>query len=520
MGPWGILLAAIVGLAAGLGGAYWWFAVRPSEQQPDETEDPAGILNEAKAEAKRILAAAEIEAKEKVQKIRSKVSEELDTMRKELAEQRKDLARWEERLKKQQSSARQREADLDKQTKALKQKEQTAEAAALSADRALSQARQQLEELAGLSAEQALERLNAQLLDEAKAEAAATIKKIEDEARAEADARTKTLIATAIQRYAGEYVAERTVSVVELPSDEMKGRIIGREGRNIRTFEAATGVDVVIDDTPEAVLLSCFNPVRREVARLALTRLVADGRIHPARIEDVVGHCESEIQAQCKEAGEQVVFDLGIHKMDSELIRLIGTLKYRSSYAQNLLRHSAEVGFLAGLMASELGISVKQARRAGLLHDIGKALDQNVEGDHAQVGAELARKHGESPAVVQAIATHHGNPEPATLLDIVVQTANNLSARRPGARRDMLESFVRRIDVLEKLCKGFDGVKKAYAIQAGREVRVVVANDRISDERSVLLAREIAEKIENELSYPGQIRVHVLRESRYTDVAK
>ncbi len=521
MGPWGILVGIVVG---GVIGAALVYVLRMSRAGDDsgsegesETEE---ILAKARAEAEQIRSSAELDAQEKIRQIRAKVTEELDAVRRDLANQKKELTRKEERLKKQLEAAKKRESELDRQGRSLAQKEQAAETAAKAADKALAEAREKLERIAGLTAEQAIEQLKAQVIEEARQKAAEQIHQVEREAAREAEERSKKLLVAAIQRYAGEYVAERTVAVVELPGDDMKGRIIGREGRNIRTFEAATGVDVVIDDTPEAVLLSCFNPVRREVARLALTRLVADGRIHPARIEEVVVRCETEVQAQCKEAGEQAVFDLGIHKMDAELVRLLGSLKFRSSYAQNLLRHSVEVGFLAGLMAAELGVNAKIARRAGLLHDIGKALDQSAEGSHALVGAQIAKKHGEPAAVVQAIAAHHGENAPASVLDVIVQAANNLSARRPGARKEMLESFVKRIEELEQLARTFKGVKKAFAIQAGREIRVMVASDKVSDDQAVLLAREIAAKVENELSYPGQIRVNVLRESRFTEVAK
>jgi ribonuclease Y len=302
--------------------------------------------------------------------------------------------------------------------------------------------------------------------------------------------------------------------VVQLPNDDMKGRIIGREGRNIRALEAATGVDVIIDDTPEAVILSCFNPVRREVARLALTRLISDGRIHPSRIEEVVKRCEDEVDAGCKEAGEQVVFDLGLHRVHPELVKRLGQLRFRASYAQNLLQHSAEVGYTSGIIAAELGFGVKLARRAGLLHDIGKTVDHEVEGSHAKVGADLARKYGESPKVVHAVAAHHDEEEPTHVLDLIVSAANRLSSQRPGARRERLHTYVQRLDDLERLCKDLKGVDKVYAIQAGREVRIIVDNDAISDEQAIILSKDIAKKVEEELTYPGQIKVCVIRETR------
>jgi ribonuclease Y len=350
--------------------------------------------------------------------------------------------------------------------------------------------------------------------DEANHEGAKLIKRIMSEANENADKEAKKIISTAIQRYAGDFVAERTVSVVQLPGDEMKGRIIGREGRNIRALEAATGIDLIIDDTPEAVILSGFNPVRREIARIALTRLIADGRIHPARIEDVVSRVTEEVDATIKEAGEQAAFDLGVHGVNSELIRVLGQLKFRTSYAQNVLQHSVEVAFLAGVMAAELGLDIKLAKRMGLLHDIGKAVDHEVDGPHALIGSKLAKKHGESDAVVNAIAAHHEDIRPETVYDYLVQAADALSGARPGARKETLENYVKRLEDLEKVANSFDGVSNTYAIQAGREVRVIVESDKISDANAGLLSRDIAAKIEETLTFPGQIKVVVIRETR------
>ncbi len=327
-------------------------------------------------------------------------------------------------------------------------------------------------------------------------------------------------MALAIQRYAGEYVAERTVSVVPLPSDEMKGRIIGREGRNIRALEAATGIDLIIDDTPEAVILSGFNPLRREVARLALEKLLADGRIHPGRIEEVVAKSEEEVEKSIKEAGEQAAFDLGVHGIHPEVLKLIGRLKYRTSYTQNVYLHSLEVAFLCGIMAAELGINVKQAKRAGLLHDLGKAVDHEVEGSHAVIGAELARKYGESPKIVHAIMAHHEDEKPNSVLAILVQAADALSGARPGARREMMETYVKRLEDLERIATSFGGVTNSFAIQAGREIRVMVASDQVTDETAVVMARDIAKKIEAEMTYPGQIKVNVIRETRAVEFAR
>ncbi|WP_027716409.1 ribonuclease Y, partial [Desulfuromonas sp. TF] len=377
-----------------------------------------------------------------------------------------------------------------------------------------------LERLSGLSSEEAKEQLIRTMESEARHDAAKRIKQIEDEAKETADKKAKEILALAIQRYAGDYVAEKTVSVVPLPTDEMKGRIIGREGRNIRAIEAATGIDLIIDDTPEAVIISGFNPVRREVARLALERLITDGRIHPARIEEVVNKAALEVDEAIREAGEQATFDVGVHGINPEIIKLIGRLKYRTSYGQNVLQHSLEVAFLCGIMAAELGLNVKQAKRAGLLHDIGKAVDHEIEGSHAVIGADLARKYGESPKIVHALAAHHEDEKPETMLAVLVQAADALSGARPGARREMLETYVKRLQDLERIGTSFGGVTSCFAIQAGREIRVMVSSEDVSDAHSHVLARDIARKIEDEMTYPGQIKVNVIRETRAIEYAK
>jgi ribonuclease Y len=440
--------------------------------------------------------------------------------RAELQKNEEALRRREEELAKKSGTLSGREQEFERKEKTVAGREQAAEATARRAEELLNESKQRLEKLAGMSAEEARKALEAQVIDEARKSAAVEIKRIEDAAKSEAEEKSKRILGTAIQRYAGEYVTERTVSVVQLPSDDLKGRIIGREGRNIRALEAATGIDLIIDDTPEAVIISCFNPVRREIAKLALTRLIADGRIHPTRIEEVVAKCTDEVEAQAKEAGEQAVFDLGLHKVHPELVRALGRLKWRASYAQNLLQHSIEVGLLAGIMAGELGLNVKLARRAGLLHDLGKGVDHEVEGPHATVGAALARKFNESPQVCAAIAQHHGDEPPSSVLSHIVDAANVLSGQRPGARQELLASYVTRLGDLEKLAEGFAGVQKAFAIQAGREVRVLVENSQVSDEQSLLLAKDIAKRIEDEAAYPGQVRVCVIRETRSVDYAK
>ncbi|MEM1347878.1 MAG: ribonuclease Y, partial [Myxococcota bacterium] len=377
-----------------------------------------------------------------------------------------------------------------------------------------------LEEVARLSAEEAKSQIIEQIVGEAKIEASRNIRAIEEEAIEEADKRAKKVISVAVQRYAGEFVAERSVNVVQLPSDDLKGRIIGREGRNIRALEAATGVDIIIDDTPEAVIVSGFDPVRREIARLTLEKLISDGRIHPSRIEEVAGKTEQEVSQKIKEAGEQAAFELGIHKLHPELLRTLGRLRYRTSYGQNMWSHSIEVGFLCGLMASELGVNVKVARRAGLLHDIGKALTHEQEGSHALIGAELAAKYGETEIVRNAIAAHHNEEPQNSVIAHLVIAADALSGARPGARREILETYIKRLEDLERISMDFEGVEKTYAIQAGREIRVMVQNSRVDDDQAFVLSREIARKIEDELTYPGQIKVTVIRETRAGDYAR
>jgi ribonuclease Y len=377
-----------------------------------------------------------------------------------------------------------------------------------------------LEEIAGISSEEAKNFLIQSMETEAKRDAAVLVRKIEEEAKRTADKQSREIIAYSIQRYAGDFVAENTVSVVNLPSDEMKGRIIGREGRNIRAIEAATGIDLIVDDTPEAVVLSSFDPIRREVARISLERLISDGRIHPGRIEDIVKKVRTEVDTIIRETGERTSFDVGVHDIHPEIINLLGSLKFRRSFSQNVLQHSIEVAHLTGMMAAELKMNVKEAKRAGLLHDIGKAIDHEVEGTHAAIGADYAKRFGESPRIVQAIATHHDDGRTNTLLGVLVQAADTLSAARPGARREMLETYVKRLEELEAIANSFNGVDKCYAIQAGREIRILVENEKISDNDAVMLCRDIIKKIEKDLTYPGQIKVTVIRETRVSDYAR
>jgi ribonucrease Y len=487
---------------------------------PESEEEKKRVIEAAQAEADALRRAAAVEAQESAQVTEAKAEAELRGRRQELERLAGETAARDGVLdRRERDLAAEREA-LARKDKQLQAREQAAEAAARAAATQAAEARGRLEKIAGLTTADARKALEAEVRDEARRAAAAEVKRIEDEAREQAQQRSQMILGAAIQRYASEYVTERTVSVVALPSDDMKGRIIGREGRNIRALEAATGIDLIIDDTPEAVVISCFNPVRREIARLALTRLIADGRIHPTRIEEMVEKATAEIEQQCSEAGEQAALDLGLGRLNPELTRLVGRLKFRSSGAQSLLAHSLEVGYLAGVIAGELEYPVKVARRAGLLHDIGNAVDQEMEGSHAQVGATMARKCGESPKVCHALEAHHGETAAVDVLDHIVDAANVLSSQRPGARRETLESYVQRLKDLEKIATSFAGVERAFAIQMGREVRILVENSRVSDEQARVLSRDIARRLEAELTYPGQIRVAVVRETRATDYAR
>ncbi len=487
---------------------------------PQSDEEKQRLIEAARSEAESMKRQAALDAKELALKARAGVDAELRGRQAELEKQAAEIATRERAIDKQERELRQKSDEMARGEKQLASRESAAEAAARNAANQVVAAKTRLEKIASLTQAEARQQMLDEVRDEARREAAGDVKKIEDQARAEAEDKSKMIISAALQRYAGEYVTERTVATVPLPSDDMKGRIIGREGRNIRALEAATGIDLIIDDTPEAVVISCFNPVRREIARIALTRLIADGRIHPTRIEEMVEKATREIDQQCKDAGEQAAFDLGLGRIHPELVQLLGKLKFRSSNAQNLLQHSIEVGFLAGAMAAELGLPVKTARRAGLLHDIGKAIDQEIEGSHAVIGAGVAKKLGEPPRVCHAIEAHHGDLPATDVMDHIVDAANVLSAQRPGARREMLESYVQRLVDLEKIATSFPGVERAFAIQAGREVRVLVENSRVSDQEARLLSKDIARRVESELSYPGQIKVAVIRETRATDYAK
>lgn len=478
------------------------------------------IINEAHRKAKTIKKEAMLRAKDTIYQMKLEFEKENNDKRAQLNALEKRLFNKEESLDTKIEHLENRGRALDKREKNISQIEDELAQKSTNYDSLIEEQRQQLERIAGISSDEAKKILIHSIESEAKHDAAKLVRKIENETRETSKKKAQEILALAVKRYAGDYVAEKTVSVVNLPNEEMKGRIIGREGRNIRAIEAATGIDLIIDDTPEAVILSGFNPVRREVAKHALERLIEDGRIHPARIEEIVKKVEKEIEASIKEAGEQATFDLGVHEIDHELIKLIGRLKYRSSYAQNVLQHSREVGFICGIMASELGLDVKKARRAGLLHDIGKAVDHEVEGPHAIIGADLARKYSEAEDVVHAIAAHHEDVAPDSILAVLTQAADTLSGARPGARQEMLESYIKRLEDLEKIAMSFNGVNSSYAIQAGREIRIMVEGDKVNDDDSFIICRDIAQKIEKELTYPGQIKVTVIREVRAVDYAK
>ena len=511
----GILVAL---LAAGM--AFLLGRASKPDAVPQTEEERQRALAAAHAEADAIRRQAALEAKEAAQKIRAEVDAELRVRRQELDRQAAATGAKHEALERRDRDIKAEHENLHRKERQLQAREQAAEASARAGAAQVAEGRARLEKVAGMTEAEARKALEAEVRESARAAAALEVKRIEDEAREQAQQKAQMILSAAVQRYASEYVAERTVSVVPLPSDDMKGRIIGREGRNIRALEQATGTDLIIDDTPEAVVISCFNPVRREIARLALTRLIADGRIHPTRIEEMVEKATEEVEQQCKEAGEQAVFDLGIGRLHPELSRLLGKLKFRAGSGQNLLAHSVEVGYLSGVIAGELGYSVKTARRAGLLHDIGCAAEQEIEGSHAQAGALLARKYGESAKIVHAIECHHGEIAADDVLDHIVDAANVLANQRPGAKRETLETYVQRLADLEKIAGTFEGVERAFAIQAGHEVRVLVENTKVTDDQARSLSKAIARKVEAQLAYPGQIRVSVVRETRAVDYAK
>jgi len=507
-----IIIAITTGFVAFIGG--YFLRKLLGEMKITSAEERARlVLEEAAKEAESKKREAVVEAKEEILKLRNEVERESRERRSELQRQERRLVQKEESLdrklealEKKEENLAKRETELAKmheELKALHQKEL-----------------QELERISGLSTEEARQILLQDVEKEIQQEAALLVKEIEGRAKEEADRRARNIISLAIQRCAADHVAESTVAVIPLPNEEMKGRIIGREGRNIRAFETLTGVDLIIDDTPEAVIVSGFDPIRRETARMALEKLISDGRIHPARIEEMVEKARKDMEVQIRDTGEQAAFDANVHGLHPDLIKLLGRLKYRTSYGQNVLKHSVEVAYLAGLMAAELRADEKLARRAGLLHDVGKAVDHEVEGPHVTIGVDLAKKYGESPEVLHAIAAHHGDEEPETVEAVLIQAADAISAARPGARRETLEAYVKRLTKLEDIANSFPGVEKAFAIQAGREIRIMVKPDKVDDLGAVRLVRDIARKIENELEYPGQIKVVIIRETRVVEYAK
>ena len=508
----GILIAVIAGIVAFKAGVTYNRKI--SEAEIGSAEDEAKrIVDEALKDAESKKKEALLEAKEEIHRNRSDFD-------REVKERRSEISRQENRL-------HQKEATLDKKTDALEQNEANLSLKMKELDEEKDkltelqgQERKKLEELSGLSAEEAKEYLLKNIESEVRHEAAIMVKDIEQEAKENADSIAREIIGYAIQKCAADQVAETTVSVVALPNDEMKGRIIGREGRNIRALETLTGIDLIIDDTPEAVILSGFDPVRREIARITLEKLIVDGRIHPARIEETVERAKKEIEKTIKQAGEQATFDTNVQGLHPEIVKLLGKLRYRTSYGQNVLMHSTEVSYLSGLMAAELGADVTIAKRAGLLHDLGKAVDHEVEGSHVAIGVDIARKYGESFDVCHAIEAHHGDVQPQTLIACIVQAADAISAARPGARKENIENYIKRLQKLEEIANSFEGVDKSYAIQAGREIRIMVKPEVLSDEGMVLVARDIVKRIESELEYPGQIKVNLIRETRASDVAK
>ncbi|MGE4357398.1 MAG: ribonuclease Y [Candidatus Omnitrophota bacterium] len=492
-----------------------------AERKVKKAEEIAkNIIEEAKKQVETKRKETEVEAKELLHKMRQEFERETRERRQELQNLEKRMLQREENLDKKVDLLERREKELSQKEQMIVQKEARVKEREEELARLLAEEKEQLQRISSLTPEQAKELLLQRIEQEVRKEASIMIKRIEDEAREEAERKAREIISLAIQRCAAEHTAETTVSVVSLPSDEMKGRIIGREGRNIHAFETATGVDVIIDDTPEAVTLSGFDPVRREIARIALERLIEDGRIHPARIEEVVEKVKKEMEESIQQEGKNVAMDLGIHNLHPELIKLLGRLKYRSSYGQNVLQHSKEVAYIMGVMASQLGLDFHLARRIGLLHDIGKAVDHEVEGTHPQIGMELAKKYGEQEVVVQAIGAHHEDIEQKNIYAVLAQAADAVSSSRPGARRETLEAYIKRLNKLEAIADSFPGVEKAFAIQAGREIRVMVYPDKVSDAETIALAREIKKKIEEELDYPGQIKIVIIRETRAIEYAK
>ncbi len=524
MGTGAIVGALVGGLLFGAILVFLLTKISENKKKKSAQVEADRILNRAKSEAAKVERDAQNRAKDFENRARRNVETDIQKQKQKLTQMESTLQKKEKDLERDLQKKQEQLAERERQLKQQDEKVRIAETRAQELERQrleqIEQLKSKLANVSNMSPEAAKEELVESLAQEAKTEAARKILLLEDEAKAEAERKAKRIISMAIARYAGEYASERTVSVVALPSDELKGKIIGREGRNIRTIEALCGVDLIIDDTPEAVVISGFDPVRREVAKRALERLMEDGRIHPARIEEVIDKTKKELFKSIKEDGDKACFELGIHGVNAEVVKLIGSLRYRTSYTQNNYTHSLEVGFLSGMMAAEMGVDVKAARRAGLLHDIGKALDHSVEGSHAVIGADFAKRHGEKELICHPIRSHHEDEKPRTILAHLVQAADALSSARPGARRSMMEAYVQRLADLESIGNSFDGVERTFAVQAGREIRVVVDASKVTDEQAIMLSRDIARKIERELSYPGQIKIAVVRETRAVEHAR
>lgn len=509
----GITVASLVSLALGFLIHYTIVYLKEKKNIEISNGKAQEILREAQDKADKIVMKGELQAKEIVEKKSSELDRLINDKQKELSKYERRLQNREESIDKKYENIEKKENDLKRKESQLQNQEKELNEKQEELDGIVEEARKKIEEIAGMTQEAAKQELVNIIEDEARHEAARKLKLIEEDMNQRAEELARNIIALAAQRYAGDYASEKTISVVNLPSDDMKGRIIGREGRNIRSIEMRTGVDLIIDDTPETVVVSSLNPIRREVARISLERLIADGRIHPARVEEIVDEVEKEVEKQIQKAGEDAVFDLGIHGMHPELIHHVGRLKYRTSYSQNILNHSIEVAFICGMLAAEIGFDVKLAKRAGLLHDIGKSVDHETEGSHIDIGTDLVKKYGESPEIVDALAKAH-DPQPQGVLPLLVQAADAISAARPGARRETYEAYIKRIQEIEKIASSFHGVERCYAIQAGREVRVIVESSIINDEEATLLSHEISKKIEKEVAYPGQVKITVIRETR------
>lgn len=516
---WTILLV-VLGIGVGCLGGYFIYKNVALKNIGSVKAQAAKILEDSRLEAKTLRKEALLEAKEEQLRLRTEFDKEMKERRSEIQKVEMRITQREDNLTKKEAAIDKKQDQIDALKSAIEKKEDDLVRQQVEIDAAHDKMIAELERIAGMTSEEARSILMQNLLDQVKKDAAVQAKEIEAQAKEEADKKAKEIIGNAIQRCAADHAAELTVSAVELPNDEMKGRIIGRVGRNIRAFENATGVDLIIDDTPDVVTLSGFDPIRREIARITLEKLVVDGRIHPARIEEIVDKVRKEINHQIVEAGENAIYEAGLFGVHPEIVKVLGRLKYRTSYGQNVLKHSLEVSHLAGLMATELGADVKVAKRAGLLHDLGKAVDHEVEGTHTQIGVDIAKKFRENEEVIHAIAAHHGDIEAHSLEAVLVQAADAISSARPGARRESLENYIKRLEKLESLANSFSGVDHSYAIQAGREIRVIVKPDQVNDDATIFMAREIAKKLESELEYPGQIKVNVIRELRSTEYAK